>query len=86
VGELYLAFTFLFVWCALTLRRAVIVPIALAWIGVQVLHTGYHLMHLDNFSTGEAISQTAGFAVWLLLPCVALAVSANRPAPTARSA
>jgi hypothetical protein len=85
VGGFYLAFTFLFVYCALTLRRAAIVPIALAWIGVQTLHTGYHLLHLQNFTAAEAIGQTAGFAVFLVLPSVALALTADLPAQAARS-
>jgi hypothetical protein len=76
VGGLYLGFAFLFAWCAVTVRRAVIVPVALAWIGVQALHTGYHVLHLEPFSTGAAISQTAGFAAFLVLPCVALGLPA----------
>lgn len=73
VGCLYLAFAFLFVWCAITLHRAAIVPVTLAWIGVQTIHSIYYLWHLENFSVGAAVSQTAGFALFLVLPIVALA-------------
>jgi hypothetical protein len=85
VGGFYLGFTFLFVWCALTLRRAAIVPIMLAWIGVEAFHTAYHVTHLENFSAGDAIAETASFAILLALPCLALALSAERPARAARS-
>ena len=87
VGGFYLAFTFLFVWCALIPRRAAIVPIALAWIGVQTLHTGYHMLHLENFNIAEATGQTVLFAVFLVLPCLALGLrgvaEAGAPAPRA---
>lgn len=73
VGGLYLGFAFLLVWCAITLHRAAIVPVMLAWIGVQAIHTIYHLLHLDDFSLAAAVSQTMGFALFLVLPCVALA-------------
>jgi hypothetical protein len=74
VGGFYLAFTLLFAWTAVTLQRAVMVPVALAWIVVQSIHTAYHLLHLDGFDVAEGVAQTAGFAIFLLLPAVVLAL------------
>jgi hypothetical protein len=72
VGGFYLAFAVLFTWAAVTLARALVVPLCVAWIAASSLHTLYHVLHLDGFTAGDAIAQTAGFAVVLVLPVLAL--------------
>jgi hypothetical protein len=74
VGGLSLAFAVLFTWAAITLARPLIVPLAVAWILAQVLHLGYHLLHLDGFSAADAVAQTVGFAALIALPVLVLAL------------
>ena len=84
VGEFYLAFTVLFVWAAISLRRALVVPLCTAWIVVALVHFGYHAAHLDGWDTGDAIAQTVALALVLVLPVVALAAvrsDVTRPDP-----
>jgi hypothetical protein len=73
VGEFYLAFTVLFVWAAVSLRRALVVPLCTAWIVVALVHFGYHLAHLDGFDAGDAIAQTVSLGLLLVLPVAAMA-------------
>lgn len=66
VGEFELAFGLLFLWAARRPHRALVVPLCLAWAFSQTLHAAYHVVHLDNFSTGDAAAQTAAFVVLIL--------------------
>ncbi len=75
VGGFYLAFALLFAWAAVTLARALIVPLAVAWSLAALLHAVYHVLHLDGFSTGDAIAQTAGLVAVLALPVLAIWVA-----------
>jgi hypothetical protein len=77
VGGFYLAFTVLFAWAAVTLRRALVVPLCTAWIVAALLHFGYHVSHLDGWNVSDAVAQTAGLALVLVLPIAAAA--AHRP-------
>jgi hypothetical protein len=72
VGGFYLAFALLFAWAALRPSRQLIVPLAAAWVLEAGLHLVWHLLHLDGFSAGDAVAQTAGFLVWLILPVMAV--------------
>ena len=78
VGAFYLAFTLLFAWAAVTLARALIVPLCVAWAVFSVLHGWFHVTHLDGFSTGDAIAQTAGLVAVIALPLLALATPVRR--------
>ena len=84
VGAFYLAFALLFAWAAVTLERALIVPLAVAWSLFSVLHAAFHITHLDGFSTGDAIAQTAGLLAVIALPLLIL--SWARPPRTGRRA
>jgi hypothetical protein len=78
VGAFYLAFAILFAWAAVTLARALIVPLCVAWSVFAVLHAAFHVTHLDGFSTGDAIAQTAGLLAVLALPVLALTLPSEQ--------
>lgn len=71
VGGLSLAFAILFAWAAVTLAPALIVPLCVA----GVLHAVFHITHLDGFSTGDAIAQTASLVAVIALPVLAIAIT-----------
>jgi hypothetical protein len=77
VGGFYLAFALLFAWAAVSLGRALVVPLCTAWILGALLHFAYHVTHLDGWDPGDAISQTVLLALVLILP-VAAAVAVVR--------
>ena len=77
VGGFYIAFALLFVWAAVSLHRALVVPLCTAWIVAALLHFGYHVTHLDGFDTGDAIAQTVVLGLLLVLPVAALAATAS---------
>ena len=77
VGGFYLAFAVLFAWAAVTLARALIVPLCVAWTVAAVLHAGFHITHLDGFSAGDAIAQTAGLLAVVVLPVLAVTLPAR---------
>jgi hypothetical protein len=72
VGGFYLAFTILFVWAAVTLARALVVPLCVAWAVFSLVHGLFHVLHLDGFSTGDAIAEVGGLAAVLVLPLLAI--------------
>ena len=84
VGGFYLAFAVLFAWAAVTLARALIVPLCVAWTVAAVLHAIFHITHLDGFGTGDAIAQTAGLLAVVVLPAVALSLPAAHAGPRER--
>jgi hypothetical protein len=79
VGGFYLGFTLLFAWAAITLQRALVVPLCLAWSAAAVIHFIYHATHLDGWDTGDAIAQTVSLALVLTAPLIAIAAT---PRPT----
>ena len=79
VGGLYLAYTVLFIWVAITLRRSQIIPIVVTWTLVQAIHFVFHATNLENFDTGDAIAQTVSLALLLVLPAIALTLRVDQP-------
>ena len=77
IGGFYLAFAVLFAWAAWRPSRELVVPLAVAWSVSAFLHAVYHALHLDGFSTGDALAQTAALVAVLALPVLA-AVLARR--------
>jgi len=75
VGGLYLALGLLFAWAAVTLARALVVPVCVAWAGFSLLHGVFHALHLDGFSTVDAIVELASLAAVLVLPLLAIWVA-----------
>jgi hypothetical protein len=79
VGELELAFGVLFLWAGWRPHRRLVVPVCLVWTLSQAVHAGYHLAHLRPFSVADAVGQTTGFAVLLVLSLVAVALCRRQP-------
>ena len=71
VGGFYLAFAVLFAWAAVTLRRALIVPLCTAWGIAALVHLVYHATHLGGWDAGDAVAQLLDLAIVLALPVVA---------------
>ncbi len=80
VGGFYLAFALLFGWAAVTLARPLLNALLSAYVIASVLHVGYHLAHLDGYSTLDKVGQTAGFALLIAIALALLAAAARRPA------
>lgn len=80
VGGFYLAFGVLFGWAAVTLARPLLRALLTAYLLASVLHVGYHLAHLDGFSTADKVGQTAAFAVLIALALALLVSSVRGPA------
>lgn len=78
VGGFYLAFGLLFACAAVTLARPLLVPLLSAYLLASVLHGGFHVTHLDGYSTPDKVGQTLGFAVLIVLALVLLVTSAGR--------
>jgi hypothetical protein len=78
VGGLYLGFSVLFAWAAWTLDRTLVQAVSVAWLLSAGIHLLFHAGHLDNFSTGDAITELASLALLLVPP--PLAVWAVSPA------
>jgi hypothetical protein len=77
VGGFYLAFAILFAWASVTLARALIVPLCVAWTVAAILHAYFHITHLDGFSTGDAIAQTSGLLAVIAFPVLATTLVAR---------
>jgi len=77
VGGFYLAFGVLFVCGAVTLARSLLLPVLSAYLLASVLHGGYHVTHLDGYSTPDKVGQTLGFAVLIVLALALLLTSAR---------
>ena len=72
VGALYLGFAVLFAWAALRPSRALIVPLAVAWIVAQVPHLVFHLKERGGLDTFDYVSQS-GALVGFVVVAAALA-------------
>lgn len=83
VGELQLAFAGLFAWAAYRPSAALVVPVCIAYAASQAAHLGWHLLHLDGFTTADAIGQTIALAALSLLPLAPVALLRRTPAPRA---
>jgi hypothetical protein len=80
VGGLYLGFAVLFAWAAWTLERTLVRAVCLAWLLTATLHLVFHIAHLDNFDTGDAIAQVLSLALLLVPPPIAIWAVGERPA------
>jgi hypothetical protein len=72
VGGLYLGFTVLFGWAAWTLQPTLVRAACSAWLLVAALHLGFHVTHLDDFGTADAIAELSSLALLLIPPPVAI--------------
>lgn len=67
VGALYLGFTVLFVWALWRPVRSLVVPLAVAWIVVQVPHLVFHLAHDEGLSSGDRLVQSGGLVGFVVV-------------------
>jgi hypothetical protein len=65
VGAFYIAFALLFAWAAWRPARALVVPVCSAFALFSALHLVWHVTHLGDFATADAIAQT--FSLVLVL-------------------
>jgi hypothetical protein len=80
VGGFYLAFALLFAWAAVTLQRALVVPLCASWAIAALIHFGYHVAHLDGWDLGDAAAQTVALGLALVLPLAAAMAVRRLPA------
>jgi hypothetical protein len=71
VGGLYLGFAVLFAWAALTLERALVRALCVAWLLTATLHLLFHAGHLEGFDTADAIAEIVSLALLLAPPPIA---------------
>ncbi len=76
VGGLYLGFTVLFAWAAVTLERALVVPVCVAWSAFSIAHLGFHATH--RAGAPDVALQLVGLAGVIAL-ALAAGVLARRP-------
>jgi hypothetical protein len=81
VGGFYLAFAILFAWAAWRPSSELVVPLCAAWSVSALLHAVYHALHLDGFSAGDAVAQTAALVAVLALPLLAIVLSRQNRVP-----
>jgi hypothetical protein len=81
VGAFFLAFAVLFTWAAVRPRRALVVPLSVAWGVFGVIHLAFPVRHLDGFGAADAIAQTTGLAA-VLAPCLLAALAYRARAAT----
>ena len=72
VGGLYLAFTVLFVWAAITLSSTLVRAVCVAWLLAALLHLAFHATHLGHLSTADGVAEIVSLAFVVGLPIVAL--------------
>lgn len=72
VGGLYLGFSVLFAWAAVTLDRTLVFAVSTAWLLTAVLHLIFHVSHLSGFSTADGITEIASLALLLIPPPLAI--------------
>jgi hypothetical protein len=80
VGGLYLGFSVLLAWAAVTLDRTLVQAVSVAWLLSAGIHLLFHAGHLANFSTADAIAEIASLAFLLVPPPVAVWGTSPRPA------
>jgi hypothetical protein len=78
-GAFYLGFAVLFAWAAVTLQRALVVPVCVAWSAFSAIHLAYHAAHLGGFPTADAVGEIVALAVVLALPAVAVRLARTNP-------
>jgi hypothetical protein len=91
VGALNLAVSAVLVAAALAPHRSLATAALVAQLVYTVPHAVFHVTHLEGFPVTDAVVQTAGFAVQVVLPLVLLVLvrslsAAPPPSPGRRTA
>ncbi|HEX3240661.1 MAG TPA: hypothetical protein VHR18_11070 [Solirubrobacterales bacterium] len=82
VGGLYLGFSVLLAWAAVTLDRTLVQAVSVAWLLSAGIHLLFHAGHLGNFSTADAIAEIASLALLLIPPPLAVWGTSEPPSPS----
>jgi hypothetical protein len=77
VGALYLGFTVLFLWALWRPARSLVVPLAVAWIVVQVPHAVFHVLNDDGLSAGDRLLQNGALIAFVAVAAVVASISAR---------
>lgn len=78
VGAFYLAFAIAGLLAMMWRDRRVTLALAAAWATFSLPHLGYHLHHLDELPTFDAVGQTAALGGTLLVAVALLVGNARR--------
>lgn len=70
VGAFYVGFLVLFAWAAWRPSRALVVPVCVAWIVVQVPHLVFHLAHDEGMDRSDWMMQVASLASLVVVAAV----------------
>ncbi len=79
VGTLYSLVAALFAWAAATGNRALAFPLCVTWTVAGLVHLLFHVTHLEDFPTADAVAQTVALAAVPVL--AAVLARASRPLP-----
>jgi hypothetical protein len=79
VGTLSLALTVVLAVAAISCHRLLVRTAVTAFLVYALPHTAFHAVHLDGFPAGDATTQTAGFAIELLLAVAAWTATIGQP-------
>jgi hypothetical protein len=79
VGDLYLGFSVLLVWAAISLRPHLVCAALVSWEASALPHALFHLAHLGGLPPADAITQMSALAGTALLPLVLLLVLRLQP-------
>jgi hypothetical protein len=81
VGDLYLGFTVLLAWAAISLRPHLVVAALVSWEASALPHALFHLAHLGGLTPADAVAQMSALAGTALLPLVLLLALRRQPLP-----
>jgi hypothetical protein len=74
VGGFSLGFAVLFVFATLKPHPVLLRPALFAWLATAIPHLAFHLVHLAGFSAADAVTQSTGLTIVVVIP-VALLVA-----------
>ncbi len=87
VGSLYLSLFVMSVWAAIRPRNETFTMVGVAWLVFSIPHLIFHGMHLDMFSTGDAVGNVVGLGGTVVLAALLVLPRrrvADLPDPAAR--
>jgi hypothetical protein len=70
VGGLYLGFALMLIWATVKPSKQLVVPLCWGWIVAQALHFAFHIGHLTGFTTSQAVGQTIGLGLYVLIALI----------------
>ena len=80
VGGFSLGFAVLFVFATVKPHPVLLRPALLAWLATAIPHLIFHLGHLAGFGAADAVTQSAGLAIVVVIPVAVLVASGGTSA------